>query len=143
MKTKEKITGRKVVRARLIEGTLYNVLADGSLGRERKGRVNRRMLESPAASQPDRDTPRLTLRELKQFRRVNPNPRNRDRAQDVAALRRALNLSQAAFAEIFQLSVATVRDWESRRRRPEGPARVLLRVIAREPEAVRRALEKF
>jgi len=33
-----------------------------------------------------------------------------------------------------------LKDWEQHRRDPEGPARTLLLVIDREPEAVRRAL---
>ncbi|MGH7057870.1 MAG: helix-turn-helix domain-containing protein [Acetobacteraceae bacterium] len=59
---------------------------------------------------------------------------------DVRAIRAKLGLSQDAFAVRFGFSAAAVRDWEQGRRRPEAAARVLLRVIAREPEAVRRAL---
>ncbi len=59
---------------------------------------------------------------------------------DVKAVRRRLSLTQAEFARRFGFSVATVRDWEQRRRRPDGAARVLLTVIDREPEAVQRAL---
>jgi putative transcriptional regulator len=59
---------------------------------------------------------------------------------DVRKARRKLGMSQDRFAESFGVSVATVRNWEQGRRRPEGAARVLLRVIEREPEAVRRAL---
>jgi putative transcriptional regulator len=59
---------------------------------------------------------------------------------DVAAIRAALGLTQAAFAARFGLSLGTVRDWEQRRKPPEGPARVLLAVIASDPEAVDRAL---
>lgn len=59
---------------------------------------------------------------------------------DVKAIRRATGLSQEAFAGSFGFSLATLRDWEQRRRTPEGPARVLLTVIEREPDAVRRAL---
>jgi putative transcriptional regulator len=59
---------------------------------------------------------------------------------DVRAIRRKLGLSQDAFAARFGISVATLRDWEQRRRRPEGPGRVLLTIIAREPEAAARAL---
>jgi putative transcriptional regulator len=66
-------------------------------------------------------------------RLVTPDP-------DVRALRERLGLSQEAFAERFQLSLRTIQDWEQRRRVPEGPARVLLRVIEREPEAAARAL---
>ncbi len=59
---------------------------------------------------------------------------------DVKAVRKRLGLSQAAFAARFGFSVGTLRDWEQERRRPEGPARALLTVIDREPEAVERAL---
>lgn len=59
---------------------------------------------------------------------------------DVKAIRARTGLSQAAFAGRFGFSVAAVRDWEQGRRRPEASARVLLLVIAREPEAVERAL---
>ena len=59
---------------------------------------------------------------------------------DVRLVRERLGLSQEAFAERFHLSLRTVQEWEQRRRVPEGPARVLLRVIEREPEAAVRAL---
>src|SRR5882757_859240 len=59
---------------------------------------------------------------------------------DVAALRRRLKLSQAEFANRFGFSVATVRNWEQGRVLADGPARVLLAVIANEPQAVIRAL---
>ena len=59
---------------------------------------------------------------------------------DVRALRTRLGLSQEAFAARFGFSVDTIRQYESRRRTPTGPARTLLRVIAREPDAVTRAL---
>jgi putative transcriptional regulator len=59
---------------------------------------------------------------------------------DVRKIRQRLKLSQDEFAARFGLSVATVREWEQNRRRPEGAARVLLTVIEKEPEAVTRAL---
>ncbi len=59
---------------------------------------------------------------------------------DVRAIRTQMGLSQAAFATRFGFSVDAVQNWEQGRRRPEGAARALLRVIEREPEAVRRAL---
>ncbi len=59
---------------------------------------------------------------------------------DVATLRRGLGLSQAAFARAFGLDVTALHAWEQGRRRPDRAARVLLAVIAREPEAVLRAL---
>jgi putative transcriptional regulator len=59
---------------------------------------------------------------------------------DVKALRRKLGMSQARFAASFGFGLAAVQSWEQGRRRPEGPARVLLKVIEHEPDAVRRAL---
>jgi putative transcriptional regulator len=61
-------------------------------------------------------------------------------AVDTVAIRAALGLSQAAFARRFGLDVTAVQAWEQGRRRPDRAARILLAVIAREPEAVLRAL---
>jgi len=59
---------------------------------------------------------------------------------DVKAIRAKFGLSQQRFAKTFALKLATLRDWEQERRMPHGPARTLLQIIDREPEAVRRAL---
>lgn len=59
---------------------------------------------------------------------------------DVRAVRERLGMSQNKFAQTFAFSPGTVRNWEQHRRRPEGPARVLLTIIEKEPEAVTRAL---
>jgi len=59
---------------------------------------------------------------------------------DVRAIRETISLSQSEFAKLFGLSKRTLEQWEHRRRVPSGPARAFLTVIAREPEAVRRAL---
>jgi putative transcriptional regulator len=59
---------------------------------------------------------------------------------DVRATRKHLGLSQAEFAARFGFQPATLRNWEQGRTRPDGPARVLLAVIARHPEAVEDAL---
>lgn len=59
---------------------------------------------------------------------------------DVRAIRRKIGLTQEAFARYFGVSTRTVQDWEQKHRHPSGPARAFLRVIDREPEAVRRAL---
>ena len=58
----------------------------------------------------------------------------------VEAIRGRLGLTQKEFARMFGVSVDTLQGWEQRRRRPRGPALALLRVIDREPDAVRRAL---
>ena len=61
-------------------------------------------------------------------------------AVDVRAVRRRIGLSQAAFARRFGINPRTVQDWEQGHYRPDPMARALLTIIAREPEAVRRAL---
>jgi putative transcriptional regulator len=62
------------------------------------------------------------------------------RAVNVRKIRRSLGLSQEAFAETYGFALSAVRDWEQGRRRPERSARILLRIVEREPEAVTRAL---
>jgi putative transcriptional regulator len=59
---------------------------------------------------------------------------------DVKAIRKRLRKSQSAFAHMIGVSVATLQNWEQGRRRPEGPARALLKVAATNPEAVAAAL---
>ena len=59
---------------------------------------------------------------------------------DVRQVRRRLRLSQTQFATRFGFAPASIRNWEQGRTRPDGPARVLLAVIAKHPEAVQDAL---
>jgi putative transcriptional regulator len=59
---------------------------------------------------------------------------------DVKAIREKISLSQGEFAKLFGLSKRTLDHWEHGRRVPTGPARAFLTVIAREPDAVLRAL---
>ena len=59
---------------------------------------------------------------------------------DVKAIRGKLGKSQAEFSLMIGVSVATLRNWEQGRRRPEGPALALLRIATRNPRAVAEAL---
>ena len=59
---------------------------------------------------------------------------------DVKAIREKLGLTQVAFAKRFHIPVATVRDWEYRRRNPDRAAAAYLKVIARSPRTVAKAL---
>ena len=52
-----------------------------------------------------------------------------------------LRMSQSDFAKTFRIPLATLRDWEHHRQEPDDPALAYLEVIAREPDAVRRALD--
>ena len=57
----------------------------------------------------------------------NPNPK---------LIREKLGLSQSKFAKMLGISLSTLQNWEQGRRKPEGPAKILLNVAARYPEAV-------
>ena len=59
---------------------------------------------------------------------------------DVKSIRNGLGLTQPEFALRFGFDVRAVQDWEQKRRQPDRAARILLTVIAYEPEAVTRAL---
>jgi putative transcriptional regulator len=84
-----------------------------------------------AAALADPDAQPITDEGLKKMR---PVPRT-------ITIRRALKLSQEEFAQRFHIPAGTLRDWEQGRCEPDAAARAYLRVIAREPEMVRRALE--
>lgn len=60
---------------------------------------------------------------------------------DVKAARKAIGVTQAKFAELVGAPLSTVRSWEQGQRQPSGAARTLLKVIEREPAAVKRALQ--
>lgn len=59
---------------------------------------------------------------------------------DVAGIRRRTGLSQPYFADGIGVSVSTLRNWEQGRRVPEGPARVLLAMLDRNPGIVAEVL---
>ncbi|MEO1244337.1 MAG: helix-turn-helix domain-containing protein [Pseudomonadota bacterium] len=78
----------------------------------------------------DPDNPPLTDSELRRMQRT----------PQVQIIRRALKLSQDEFAQRYGISVGTLRDWEQNRSTPDLAAQAYLKVIAREPEMVRKAL---
>jgi putative transcriptional regulator len=62
------------------------------------------------------------------------------RKVDVSTIRRRTGLSQAAFSHRIGVSTGTLRNWEQGRRSPDGPARVLLAMLARNPRIVEEML---
>ena len=64
--------------------------------------------------------------------RVQPVP--------VKEIRYKLKQSQAEFALMIGVSVATLQSWEEGRHQPDGPAQALLRVAAKNPKIVAKAL---
>lgn len=60
---------------------------------------------------------------------------------DVKQLRSDLGLSQTEFANRYNLSVATIRNWEQGIREPDGPARLLLNLIAQNPKLIEKEVK--
>jgi putative transcriptional regulator len=87
--------------------------------------------ERHQAALSDPDCPPLTEEQLARARRM----------PTVKTLRLRLNMTQEEFAAKFHLPLGTVRDWEQGAHRPDKAAEVLLKVIAKDPDAVARALE--
>jgi putative transcriptional regulator len=90
----------------------------------------------------DFDTLVQSVRQAGRIRRKEQAPSRvtRIKAADVRAIREELGQTQTEFALMIGVSTATLRNWEQGRRQPEGPARALLRVAARNPKAVATAL---
>ena len=63
----------------------------------------------------------------RQFNFDNPDPK---------MIRGHLGLSQNKFAKLLGISISTLQNWEQGRRKPDGPAKVLLNVAAHYPEAI-------
>lgn len=84
-----------------------------------------------AAALADPDAQPLTDADMARMKRT---PR-------VRIVRRALGLSQEDFSRRFRIPLGTLRDWEQGRKEPDAAARAYLVVIARNPEAVREALD--
>lgn len=59
---------------------------------------------------------------------------------EIKTVREKLNVSQNEFALMIGVSVRTLQNWEQGRRKPEGPAKALLRIASKNPSAVLDAL---
>ena len=90
--------------------------------------MTQRQVEDAAKS--DRDNRPLSPADLGRMKRT----------PQVKIIRRALGISQEDFAARYQIPIGTLRDWEQGRVAPDQAARAYLIVIARDPEAVRKAL---
>lgn len=58
-------------------------------------------------------------------------------------VRKTAKLTQKEMAPLMGMSLSGYRKWEQKQRTVSGPAEVLLKVMAKEPEAFRRALQTF
>ena len=55
----------------------------------------------------------------------------------VAEVRQGTGLSQSRFAALLGVSVRTLQEWEQGRRAPSGAAKTLIRIAAKNPQALR------
>lgn len=121
--------------------TIVKMAPDGTLSTIGDGGRKRKLVapaptpmtarQIDAAARADKDNPPLKER-LPHLRRVSPTK----------TLRRALGLTQEEFAARYQIPVGTLRDWEQGRSAPDQPARAYLKVIARDPEGIRKSLQR-
>lgn len=87
----------------------------------------------------DRDIGQETLegiKEIKRFKKgdIELKTWNLKEPSPAKTIRRKLQLSQSAFASLMGVSTRTVQDWEQGRRKPQGPAKSLLRIAEQHPE---------
>jgi len=85
------------------------------------------------------------VRSIKQAGKIKRGEMEASRAfhfdpADIKRIRLSLKKSQSEFALMIGVSVSTLQNWEQGRRRPEGPARALLKIAAERPDAVTEAL---
>ncbi len=59
---------------------------------------------------------------------------------DVRAIRASTGLSQNMFALSIGVAPSTIKNWEQGRRRPHGPARVLLALVEADPRIIQNRL---
>lgn len=69
-----------------------------------------------------------------------PQAKDDLRPDDVREIRYRLGQSQSEFASMIGVTVPTLQSWEEGKRLPDGPALALLRVTARNPKIVAKAL---
>jgi len=121
--------------------TIVKMARDGTLSRIVAGQKKPIKAAKPmemteaevlAAAKSDPANPPLAKKGVQRLKRV---PR-------VQTLRRALSLTQQEFAARYHIPLGTLRDWEQGRSSPDQPARAYLTVIARDPEHVRKALQR-
>jgi putative transcriptional regulator len=122
-----------MMRVRLkADGRIVEILADGS---------ERAIVLDAHASKPNpvTDAPALAPAAAGTATIGAAAPRTDDAAY-AKGVRARTRLTQAQFAARIGVPIETVRNWEQGKRSPRGPARALLRLIDRAPDAAFAAL---
>jgi putative transcriptional regulator len=70
----------------------------------------------------------------------NPSGHRVIEEPDVHVIREKYKMTQQEFASLLGISVGTLQGWEQGRRKPQGPAKVLLKVAEKRPEAILESL---
>jgi putative transcriptional regulator len=76
------------------------------------------------------------IKEIKRFKEgeIELNARTLNEPSPAKTIRKKLKLSQSSFASLMGVSSRTIQDWEQGRRKPQGPAKSLLRIAEQHPE---------
>jgi putative transcriptional regulator len=72
---------------------------------------------------------------------VKPKPIPKITPRELTKLREDLNLSRGLFAGYLRTNVRTLENWEQGRARPNAQAALLIRLVQRFPDTVRRLAE--
>ncbi len=77
---------------------------------------------------------KVTLRTFK----VEPKPAPLLSAQDLVNTREKLNMSRPVFARYLRTNPRTLENWEQGRAKPNAQAAILIKMVARYPDMVKR-----
>ena len=79
-----------------------------------------------------------SVKEMKMIKagKAKPSRSFKYEEHEIKEIRNKYELTQDQFAEMIGISLGTLRNWEQGRRKPEGPAKVLLRIIDQYPKAI-------
>ncbi len=83
-----------------------------------------------------------SIKQMKKIQKGEMKPARVTKFKEISvkAIRQKLRQSQSEFAFMIGVSPSTLRNWEQGTRRPHGPARALLTVAQKDPQAVYKAL---
>jgi putative transcriptional regulator len=72
---------------------------------------------------------------------VEPKPVPEIRADELTKVREDMKLSRSLFARYLRTNVRTLENWEQGRAKPNAQAALLIRLVQRYPDTVRRLAE--
>ncbi len=122
---------------RLSDGSYVRVMPDGSQTPAPKSKTDWDKVDAMSddevmkAARSDPDAQPVTAKRQKKMARVS----------QIKVIRRALRLTQEEFSSKFHIPLGTLRDWEQKRSEPDQAAKAYLKVIAKDANAVLKALD--